>query len=1464
MAAPSLNSGRSAPSPNSGRSAPCLNSGRSAPSLNSGRSAPSLNAGRSAPSLNAGRSAPFLNAGRSAPWLNPSGSAPSLKPSGSAPSLNSSSSAPCLYSRRSASSLNPSGRAPSLNSSGSAPSRVTVRHSRGNKYKGEGSHCLTCTMSAKESITLASIAYYYQENYFNHMLNVAEEGLEMCRDDPVLLFFKAFGKLMEGCIQEAIRDLEATRDKQTMALCSIIALIHAHRKSSVIDQDAIQELEAGLKECLTTAGEKSLYYASMTLWFTDQHEEAREYSSRLMKISNGSKEALILKGWIELAGKSSKIGNLKKAIGYLEGGLQNSKDVFGLMGKVYYLLKKQNFLVGLETVNQIIATNPTFLPALILKMKLFLAQNNWDQTLETAKRIMLKDETNVDALLFLCLHAMCKMGEKSEAETRVKQLINALEIREPQNPKLYNQVAVILSRMCGRNQTILDQVHNLVEHALNLDPTNSQIATELGFQLILQEKPWLAAKQYTEAMKLDESNIPAVTGRIRAEILLGHLEDAEQQLEFLKEVQEFIGTSGELAYLQAVLAANKGREPKVIVKFLNQAVDIHFTSLQDVPLGMEYFEKLNPEFLLDIVKKLLSLCPDQSVLQGQPLSPLLRQSAMILEPVFKVAPGIKEVLYIMAQIRYLSGNLSTAQGILHPYLQTDPSFADGHLLMAQIYMSQGNYKECSHSLELGLSYNFQVRDHPTYHLIKARALKKMGNIGEAVTILKTAIGLLGARSYSNGKGKESLSDIGISNCVSVYLELAETLQLNGEQGEAVKVMQDATRAFAGTTEEPRITVANVDLSLSRDDIETAFSMLRSIHPKQPYYIKAQEKLAEIYLHKKKDRRLYIKCYKDLCEQFPNPQISLLLGDAYITVQEPEKAIEVYEQILKKNPHDGQLVKKIGQALVKTHHYTKAIHYFEAALKIGGQDFLCHDFAELLLKLRLFERAKKVLRRALEHDYVSDLGAMVNDVKYLMLLSRIFTRTHEIMEAVTALNKAYELQGRLLKRLVVEQSDAIPVQSQLAATICAQIAKLSVDQLDYDKAIRYYTEGLTFVENDPKLLIELAQLFLAKGDSDACEYQCIKLLKNIENNNDVNMMMADLMFKKQEYGQALFYYRQLLQTSPDNFLVLSKLITLFRKTGKLEKVPEVVMLAERKSLKTVMEPGFNYCRGLYFWYTGQPNAALRHFNKARKDSDWGQNAVYNMIQICLNPDSEIIGGNVFENLDDDFSGEPNEKEMDQLAVRTAEKLLKEYHAQTQQEQDQHILLQNSCLMATNDRSNVEKALEAFTDMAAAKKDHVPSLLAVAQACMVLKLIPRARNQLKRITKLPWNLKDAEEFEKSWLLLSDIYIKAGKYDLAMDLLKHCLQYNQSCCKAYEYTGFIMEKEQSYLDAVANYQMAWKCSSEANPAIGYKLAFNYLKAKMYMHAIDICHKVLKNHPTYPKIRKEVFEKARASLKP
>lgn len=74
------------------------------------------------------------------------------------------------------------------------------------------------------------------------------------------------------------------------------------------------------------------------------------------------------------------------------------------------------------------------------------------------------------------------------------------------------------------------------------------------------------------------------------------------------------------------------------------------------------------------------------------------------------------------------------------------------------------------------------------------------------------------------------------------------------------------------------------------------------------------------------------------------------------------------------------------------------------------------------------------------------------------------------------------------------------------------------------------------------------------------------------------------------------------------------------------------------------------------YLGNPNSALKHFNKARKDQEWGQKAIYNMIEICLNPDNETIGGETFESVDSEVN-QSGTRDTQDMAIRTADKLLK---------------------------------------------------------------------------------------------------------------------------------------------------------------------------------------------------------------
>uniref|UniRef100_A0A2K6ETT3 Tetratricopeptide repeat domain 21B n=1 Tax=Propithecus coquereli TaxID=379532 RepID=A0A2K6ETT3_PROCO len=1136
------------------------------------------------------------------------------------------------------------------------------------------------------------INYYCKERYFHHMLLVASEGIKRYGSDPVFRFFHAYGILMEGKVQEALREFEALKNKQDVSLCSLLALIYAHKMSPNPDREAILEADARLKDQRKGAGQKALYHAGLFLWHVGRPEKAREYIDRMIKMSDGSKEGHILKAWLDIT--RGKEPYTKKALRCFEEILEDGNDIFALLGKAQCLEMRQNYSGALDTVNQMIVNFPSFLPAFVKKMKLQLALQDWDQTVETKCWWQAQESGSGSAL---------RSDWNLDASTKLEKLENALDAMEPQNDQLFYKITLAFSRTCGRSQPILQKLQTLLERAFSLNSQRPEFAIELGYQMILQGKIKEAVKWYKSAMALDESSISSLFGFIQCQLIEGQIEEADQQLEFFSAVQQSMGKSAELTYLHAILAMKKNKRQEEVINLLNDVLDIHFSHLEDLPLGLQYFEKLNPDFLLEIPAS-----------PGQPVTPLLRRCTSALEVIVRTVPGLLQAVFLIAKVKYLSG---------------------------------------------------------------------------------------------------------INNIFISFL-----------QHEAAKVLQDAIHEFSGTSEELRVTIANADLALAQGDTERALSMLRNVTAEQPYFIEAKEKMADIYLKHRKEKMLYITCYREIAERMPNPRSFLLLGDAYMNIQEPEEAIVAYEQALNQNPKDGTLASKIGKALVKTHNYSKAITYYEAALKSGQQNYLCYDLAELLLKLKWYDKAEKVLQHALAHEPVNELSALMEDGRSQVLLAKVYSKMERPGDAITSLQQARELQARVLKRVQMEQPDAVPAQKHLAAEICAEIAKHSVAQRDYETAIKFYREALVHCETDNKVMV-------ANG---------VILVLNLKDDLEICC-------------QYLKYYLFL-----DNYMTLSRLIDLLRRCGKLEDVPRFFLMAEKCNPRAKLEPGFQYCKGLYLWYTGEPNDALRHFNKARKDSDWGQNALYNMIEICLNPDNETIGGEVFENLDGDLGNSSEKQESVQLAVRTAEKLLKELKPQTIQGHIQLRIMENCCLMATKQKSNVEQALNTFTEIATSEKDHIPALLGMATAYMILKQTPRARNQLKRIAKMNWNPIDAEEFEKSWLLLADIYIQSAKYDMAEELLKRCLRHNRSCCKAYEYMGYIMEKEQAYTDAALNYEMAWKHGNQMNPAVGYKLAFNYLKAKKYVDAIDVCHQVLEAHPSYPKIRKDILDKARTSLRP
>jgi tetratricopeptide repeat protein 21B len=104
-------------------------------------------------------------------------------------------------------------------------------------------------------------------------------------------------------------------------------------------------------------------------------------------------------------------------------------------------------------------------------------------------------------------------------------------------------------------------------------------------------------------------------------------------------------------------------------------------------------------------------------------------------------------------------------------------------------------------------------------------------------------------------------------------------------------------------------------------------------------------------------------------------------------------------------------------------------------------------------------------------------------------------------------------------------------------------------------------------------------------------------------------------------------------------------------GNIDDLDEWLTRAENAMDATNPEAGFYYCSGLLDWRTGKLGSALKKFNAARRDQEWGQQAIYNMIEICLDSDDDsTLSSEIF--IDDNSEIEDSRS----IALKNAQKLL----------------------------------------------------------------------------------------------------------------------------------------------------------------------------------------------------------------
>ena len=108
---------------------------------------------------------------------------------------------------------------------------------------------------------------------------------------------------------------------------------------------------------------------------------------------------------------------------------------------------------------------------------------------------------------------------------------------------------------------------------------------------------------------------------------------------------------------------------------------------------------------------------------------------------------------------------------------------------------------------------------------------------------------------------------------------------------------------------------------------------------------------------------------------------------------------------------------------------------EEAVKDEDNNSLRYDMAELQMRLKTFDRAEKTIQQALQleqENNQSDLNSLILQAKFQTLLARVQEKSNNLEASLQTLGETKLLRSRILKRVQVEQPDAVLEQKQLAA------------------------------------------------------------------------------------------------------------------------------------------------------------------------------------------------------------------------------------------------------------------------------------------------------------------------------------------------------------------------------------------------------------------------------------------------
>jgi tetratricopeptide (TPR) repeat protein len=295
----------------------------------------------------------------------------------------------------------------------------------------------------------------------------------------------------------------------------------------------------------------------------------------------------------------------------------------------------------------------------------------------------------------------------------------------------------------------------------------------------------------------------------------------------------------------------------------------------------------------------------------------------------------------------------------------------------------------------------------------------------------------------------------------------------------------------------------------------------------------------------------------------------LLVELYNKNNEPQKAIKIYEKIVKESPNDKESAMQYAFLLVKATEYKKALEVLTLWEKRDdGDEMILGQKHQIYLKLNDFKNAENELKKLIVKS--------PTDTRYQIALAEFYDANLKKDEAIKAYKNVLLLEPNNPEALLYMSGHYIEENDTLSFAASANRI-IKNNQINLDTKIAYLSYGLM---NFSKLDTSKKELYVSLAQELALKYPT---------EAKAHAIYGDFCYLYEKNEQGLAAYKNSLKYKNDIFEVWQNLFSI------------MLTLKNYKDLADSSEAALEYfpAHAAVHFYNGLANQYLDRYEKAEK-------------------------------------------------------------------------------------------------------------------------------------------------------------------------------------------------------------------------------------------------------------------------